>query len=263
MSDVKRRRLDSAIAAVQQRHGSQALRRGEDMAQQPLIPHISTGFATLDAITGCQGIPLGAVTLLSGRTTSGKLTVAYKLLANAQRDFYGRTAHTVALIDLSRTADPDYMARCGIDLDAMLVGRPQAGPEAVYLLGDLLQTRQLRAVVIDSLADLAADRESMAALHAALGKLQQRLRAASAALIVLDDPQAPWLRWLNLDNSSKVRWCAALHIEMQRERWLRQGSAMVGYRSQARLLKSRWVYGIRSATVEIVFNGTVRAQETW
>ena len=71
------------------------------------------------------------------------------------------------------------------------------------------------------------------------------------------------LRWLNLDNSSKVRWCAALHIEMQRERWLRQGSAMVGYRSQARLLKSRWVYGIRSATVEIVFNGTVRAQETW
>ena len=38
---------------------------------------------------------------------------------------------------------------------------------------------------------------------------------------------------------------------------------MVGYRSQARLLKSRWVYGIRSATVEIVFNGTVRAQETW
>ena len=78
--------------------------------------------------------------MLSGRTTSGKLTVAYKLLANAQRDFYGHTAHTVALLDLSRTADPDYMARCGIDLDALLVGRPQAGPEAVYLLGDLLQT---------------------------------------------------------------------------------------------------------------------------
>lgn len=159
MLDVKRRRLDSAIVAVQQRHGSQALRRGEDMAQQPLIPHISTGFAALDAITGCQGIPLGAVTLLSGRTTSGKLTVAYKLLANAQRDFYGHTAHTVALIDLSRTADPDYMARCrGIDLDAMLVGRPQAGPEAVYLLGDsAADARQLRAVVVDSLADLAAD----------------------------------------------------------------------------------------------------------
>jgi recombination protein RecA len=263
MSDAKRRRLESTIAAVQQRHGSQALRRGEDMAQQPLIPHIATGFAALDAITGCQGIPLGAITLLSGRTTSGKLTVAYKLLSSAQRDFYGHTAHTVALIDLSRTADPDYMARCGVDLDALLVGRPQSRLEAIYLLGDLLQTQRLRAVVVDSLAELATDRASLAALHAALGKLQQRLRAAGTALIILDDPQPPWLRWLNLDSSSKVRWCAALHLEMQRERWLRQGGSMVGYRSQARLLKSRWVYGIRSATVEIVFNGTVHAQETW
>jgi recombination protein RecA len=263
MSDAKRRRLETTIASVQQRHGAQALHRGDDMAQQPLIPHIPTGFGDLDAITGCQGIPLGAITLLSGRTTSGKLTVAYKLLANAQRDYYGRTAHTVALLDLSRTADPDYIARCGVDLDALLVGRPQPGPEAIYLLGDLLRTQQLRAVVVDSLADLAADRDSLTALHAALGKLQQRLRATGAALVVLDDPRPPWLRWFNLDSSSKVRWCAALHIEMQRERWLRQGGSMVGYRSQARLLKSRWVYGIRSATVEIVFNGTVRAQETW
>ena len=35
------------------------------------------------------------------------------------------------------------------------------------------------------------------------------------------------------------------------------------YRAQARLLKSRWVYGIRSAPVEIVFNGVVRRRESW
>jgi recombination protein RecA len=263
MSDAKRRRLESTLVSVQQRHGAHILRRGEEMAEQPAIPHIVTGFGALDAITGCGGIPLAAITLLTGRTTSGKLTVAYKLLASAQRDIYGQTAYTVALLDLSRTADPDYLARCGIDLDALLVGRPQPGPEAVSLLGDLLQTQRLRAIVVDSLADLAADRASLAALHAALGRLQQRLRASGAALIFLDDPQPPWLRWLNLDNSSKVRWCAALHIEMQRERWLRANGSLVGYRSQARLLKSRWVYGLRSAPVEIVFNGAVHARETW
>ena len=119
--------------------------------------------------------------------------------------------------------------------------------------------RPLQAEAIGAIMDGTAD--LVVTASTAGGKTE----AAFLPLIsqVLDDPQAPWLRWLNLDNSSKVRWCAALHIEMQRERWLRQGSAMVGYRSQARLLKSRWVYGIRSATVEIVFNGTVRAQETW
>jgi recombination protein RecA len=263
MSDAKRRRLDDAVATVQQRHGPQALRQGGEFARSPHIPHIATGFAALDAMTGCQGVPLGAITLLSGRTTSGKLTVAYKLLANAQRDLHGNVAHLVGLIDLSRTADPDYLARCGIALDALLVARPQAGPQTVHVLGDLLQARRLRAVVVDSLADLATDRATLRQVNAVLGKLQQILRATCSTLILLDDPRPPWLRWLNLDSSNQVRWCAALHIEMQREQWMHQNNVVVGYRAQARLLKSRWVYGLRSAPVEIVFNGTVRARETW
>lgn len=263
MPDAKRRRLENTIAAVQQRHGAQALRRGEHVGQTPAIPHIPSGFTALDAMTGCGGAPLGAITLFSGRSTSGKLTVAYKLLANAQRDPYGQPAYAVALLDLSRTADPDYMARCGVDLDWLLVGRPQPGPAAVNLLGDLLQTQHLRAVVVDSLADLAGHRTGLHALNGALGKLLQRLRTCGAALIFLDEPHPFWLRWFNLDAASQVRWCAALHVEMQREHWLRRDGAVVGYQAQARLLKSRWVYGLRSAGVEIVFNGAVRAQNTW
>ncbi len=95
------------------------------------IPHVATGFATLDQMTGCQGIPLGAITLLSGRTTSGKLTLAYKLLANAQRASHGGVAYTVGLVDLNRTADPDYLARCGVDLEHLLVARPQTSQQAV------------------------------------------------------------------------------------------------------------------------------------
>jgi RecA/RadA recombinase len=264
MSDDKRRRLESTLASINLRHGAQALQRGEHAASRPAVPHIATGFPILDAMTGCGGVPLGAITLLSGRTTSGKLTVAYKLLANAQRDAHGYTANTVVLLDLSRTADPDYLARCGLDLDALLVGRPQLGPETVYLLGDILATQQVCAVLLDSLADLAADgSSSLHDFNVHLGKLQQRLRASGAALIILDEMQPPWLRWLNLDDSSQVRRAAALHIEMRRERWLRQAGEMVGYRAQARLLKSRWAYGLRSAPVELVFNGTVRARETW
>ena len=259
MSDDKRRRLDHAVAAVQLRHGPKALRRGEDAASPPAVPHIATGFTALDAMTGCGGVPLGAITLLSGRTTSGKLTVAYKLLANAQRDGRGRVAYTVALLDLSRTADPDYLHRCGLDLDALLIGRPQPGPETVHLLGDLLATQRVRAVVLDSLADLP----KLADLNGSLGKLKTLLRASGAALLLLDEPQPPWLRWLNLDGSREVRQAAALHIEMGRERWLRRDGVLVGYRAQARLLKSRWAYGAASAPVELVFNGTVRAQETW
>jgi recombination protein RecA len=262
MSDAKRRRLENTIASVQRQHGPQALRRGNEFAYEPAIPHVSTSFAALDAITGCGGVPLGAITLFSGRTTSGKLTIAYKALANAQRDPYGRVAYAVGLIDLSRTADPDYVARCGIDLDALLVARPQPG-KAMAMLGDMLQTHRLRAVVVDGVAELAADPGLMRQVNGTLGKLQQLVRASGAALIFLDDPHPPWMRWFNLDSSNLIRWCATIHVEMQRERWLREGAQMVGYQAQARLLKSRWVYGIRSAKIKIEFNGTVHAQETW
>lgn len=262
MFDQKRRHLDSVAAAVQLRHGPKTLRRGAEAASPPVVPHIPTGFAALDALTGCGGVPLGALTLFSGRATSGKLTIAYKLLANAQRDAYGRTAYAAALIDLNRTADPDYLARCGVDLNALLIARPQDGPEAVYLLGDLLAAKGVRIAALDSLPDLIA-RGGLPALTAALGKLQQRARASGAALLALDEPQAPWLRWLNLDASSAVRRAAVLHVEMQRERWLRRAGVLVGYRAQARLHKSRWAHEPASAPVEIVFNGSVHARETW
>lgn len=263
MSDSKRRRLDNAVSAIQQQYGPQALRRGSELGRAVTLPHIPSGFAALDAMTGCGGIPLAAITLLSGRSTSGKLTLAYKLLAHAQRGPQGAVHYPVALLDLSRTADPDYVNRCGVDLDHLLVARPSSGRQAVNAIGDLVQTRQVRALVVDSLADLAADPPALRYLNSLLGQLQQALRAGGCALVLLDEPKPPWLRWLSLDSSSLVRWCAALHIEMQREHWLQRDGELIGYRAQARLLKSRWVYDLRSAPVEIVFNGTVRARETW
>ncbi len=263
MSATKRRRLESAVTAIHERYGPQAVRTGAEFRQVAAIPHIATGFAALDAITGCQGLPMGALTLLSGRTTSGKLTVACKFLASAQRDQRGDVAHTVALFDLNRTADPDYLVRCGVDLDALLVVRPSLQPQAVDLLGDLVQQRRLRAVVIDCLPDWLTNRAVSRRLYASLGRLQTQLRVAQCALLMLDDPSPPWRRWLNLDKSGRVRWNAALHIEMRREQWLTESGVLKGYRAQARLLKSQWVYGFPSAPMEIRFNGTVKARETW
>lgn len=259
MPSSKQRRLDNAVASIQQRYGPQVLQRG-DLAVRS-VPHIATGFPALDAITGCGGAPLGAITLVSGRSTSGKLTLAYKLLANAQRTG-NRVQHTVALLDLSRTADPDYVHRCGVELEYLLVGRPATERQAVELMGDLAQRPGVRSLVVDGLAELTAA-EGLRRLHALLPHLQQMVRRSGCAVVVLDEAHPSWRRWLNLDSSQRVRQAASLHIEMQRERWLRRGGELVGYRAQAHVLKSRWVQGGRSAVVEISFNGTVKARQTW
>ena len=151
----KQRKMESTAAALQQRYGAQSLRKASNLSGHTIPPHVSTGFPALDAITGCQGVPLGDIALLSGPNTSGKLTVAYKTLMSAQRSARKRDA-LVAIIDLSHSADPDYVARAGVDLEHLLIARPSQDEEAVDLLLDLVRTQNVRAILVDSLADLYA-----------------------------------------------------------------------------------------------------------
>lgn len=254
----RQRQLDSTVSAVQSRYGTQALRRGTVPVHSELPPHVATGFAALDALTGCGGVPLGALTLLSGRSTSGKLTLACTLLAQAQRP-----AHTVALLDLTQSADPDYLSRCGVDLARLLVVRPALDAKLLHLLLDLARSRQVRLLVVDSLAELSATRELRRGLPATLRRLPPLLRAAGSGVVLLDEPVPPWQRRLRLDAHAPIRLQTALHIELQRERRLQTDGRLSGYATRISLLHSRWAAVGRSATIEFVFNGAVRARATW
>lgn len=255
----QRKQLDLAVAALEERHGTGVLRRATEIP--PHIPHLSTGFSTLDALTGCGGIPLGAMTLISGVSTSGKLTVTYKLLACTQQAY---PKQTVALVDLHASADPDYLVRAGVEMDRLLLARPALDKKAVDLLVDLAISRKVRAIVVNCLTDLQSDRQVYRHLTATLGRLQQALRTSRSSLIWIDDPTAPWLRWFNLDQSKSVRQFASLHIEMQLEHWLTSNAGVLrGYAARAKLHKSRWTRAGRSVPLEIVFNGTIKARPTW
>lgn len=264
MSGRKRRRLDSTVAAIQQRYGPQALQRGERALRSPRGPHISTGFAALDAVTGYNGVPAHAITLLCGQSTSGKLTMAYKTLTAAQQ--HQRSAQ-VAVIDLAHHSDPDYLARCGVDLERLLLINGHAQLDVPALLVDLARTRELRLILLDNVGDLLADRRMARRFNGTLGVLTQTLRTAACGLLLIDELQPPWQRrllgGLLLDQRRQLHQNVALHIAVRRERWLRENGVLIGYRAQARVERSRRRHDQPQAPVEIRFNGTVRARNTW
>ena len=261
---TKRRNLENTVATIQKQYGPKALYRGGEPAIMRQWPHVPTGFDALDGITGCSGIPLGATTIVSGRTTSGKLTLAFKTLACAQQRSRNEQ---VVILDLTRQSDPDYLARCGVDLDRLLIARPALGPGVVDLLVDLLRSRQLRFVLVDSLVELMADGPTARRLNAALGLIDHAVREAGSALLFIDDPAPPWNRWALTGWLMNRNWPviqrSSLHIECRRERWLRQAGDLVGYQAQARILRSRWAHGQPAALIESRFNGTVQAHSTW
>lgn len=255
---TRRRKLESAVVAIQRQHGAQAIRRGTERPPAPPTA-ISTSFLQLDALTGCKGIPLGNMSLLSGRSTSGKVTLAYKLLANAQT----KTSGTVALVDLGQHADPDYLQRCGIDLARLLLVRPTVNERAVHLILDLARSRQTTFVVVDNWSELLDERGARHALINGVRRLPPLLRAANCGVVFIDEINAPWKRWLWRDGRAELYRQMAVHLELRREQWLAYNDHLDGYRAQVTLHRSRWSPTGGTVAIEILFNGTVRAAPTW
>lgn len=249
----KRKRLEAAVTALQQRWGDTAVQRGARPAAT--LPAISTGFAALDAILdGCHGIPRNRLTELLGAPTSGMTTIALKALAQAQQG-----GDPAAYLDLAHTFDPDYVARCGVNLRRLLLVRPHSGPEALTIVESLLRQRSLGLLIFDSVAGLHDD--PLAAT--ALSQLSAPLAQSGAALLFLTPLRSGGaLATANYPPDFALPHFASLRLALTKEKWLNRGRDVRGYEAKVLVLKNRLGRAGLSATLAIIFNGTVRGDAT-
>ncbi|HEX7474219.1 MAG TPA: hypothetical protein VF323_14130, partial [Candidatus Limnocylindrales bacterium] len=77
---------------------------------------VPTGFAALDAILGVGGVPRQAGLALRGDHSSGKTTLAMRLVAEAQA-----AGSIAAWLDLSRSLDPVEAVARGVRLEWLVV----------------------------------------------------------------------------------------------------------------------------------------------
>src|SRR5512136_2494209 len=152
MGARKRKLLDMTVAAIQQRWGPQALRRWGQAPTRVEIPHVPTGFLALDNALGIGGVPRSRITEFLGVPTSGMATLALKVVARAQA-----MGDMTAYLDLGYTFDPDYAARCEVNLKHLLLVRPHTGDEALEILHSLVAGRGIGILIFDSTSHLIAE----------------------------------------------------------------------------------------------------------
>ena len=113
--DSKNIALDKAIGDITKRYGDGSIMRlGE--AHQLAVEVIPTGSLSLDIALGVGGIPRGRITEIFGPESSGKTTISQHIVAEAQK-----MGGTCAYIDMEHALDPTYAARCGVDVDGLLI----------------------------------------------------------------------------------------------------------------------------------------------
>jgi recombination protein RecA len=147
-SPDREKALEAALAQIDKQYGKGSIMRLGDEVRAP-IETIPTGSIALDVALGIGGLPRGRVVEIYGPESSGKTTVALHAVANAQRN-----GGIAAFIDAEHALDPDYAAKLGVDVDALLVSQPDTGEQALEIMDMLIGSGSIDIVVIDSVAAL-------------------------------------------------------------------------------------------------------------
>src|SRR6478752_2303610 len=107
--------LEPAVTQIERDFGQGALMRlGERRAVD--VAAIPTGSLALDLALGIGGVPRGRIIELFGPESSGKTTLCYHIMAEAQK-----AGGTCAFIDAEHAIDPGYARRIGLNVDELLV----------------------------------------------------------------------------------------------------------------------------------------------
>jgi len=206
MPGDEKRKLEKTITTLQNRWGSQIVQRGRPSTA---VSAISTTFPELDAALGSGGIPCGRLTEIGGVSTSSMATLVLKVITVAQGE-----GGTAVYLDIERTFDADYAARCGVQLQQLIVVRPYTVRQGLHMLADFLAPGSPDVLVFDSALERLAEPVTADLLTTAVSRLTTPL--------ALPEPPPP----------SPLAHYAALRLRLHKERWLYRRGDVRGYEAQ-------------------------------
>jgi recombination protein RecA len=164
---AKEAALEAAKTQIEREFGAGSLMKlsGDNALAVDAIP---TGALSLDLALGVGGVPRGRVVEIFGPESSGKTTLVYHIMAEAQR-----LGGICAFIDAEHALDPIYARKIGLNTDELLISQPDYGEQALEIVDVLVRSGAVDVVAVDSVAALTPRVE----LEGQMGETQVGLQA--------------------------------------------------------------------------------------
>ena len=94
-------------------------------------------------------MPKGRISEVFGAESAGKSTLGQHLIAQTQA-----SGGMAAYIDAEHAMDPSYAAKCGINIEELLISQPDTGEQALEIAEALIRSNAVDIIVVDSVAAL-------------------------------------------------------------------------------------------------------------
>ena len=253
--------LEETVKEIKKALGEDAIMWGNETVNVD-VDAISSGSLLVDKALGIGGYPRGRIIEIYGPESSGKTTLALHAIAEVQK-----TGGKAAFIDVENAIDPVYAKNLGVNIDDLLLSQPDSGEQALEITSMLVRSGAIDLIIVDSVAALVPQAEldgtmsdnsiglQARLMSKALRNLAREMNKNKCTVIFINQLREKiGIMFGNPETTTggrSVRFYASVRIEIRKGEAIKQGTEIVGNKTNVKIAKNKVAPPFKTAQIEI------------